>query len=555
MNSELHEIRLAEAVDAWNRGTFKKKIDCARAFDVKYKLFLHRLNGRLSRHERQPLNYRLESHEEEAILQFLETLANLGIHGSSHTIETLANHLLQLRDEKRQVGRNWTKRFFTRHAERIGLQRDSIKEIDRAAAEDPVELAQWYDEYKGILDRCGIQPIDIWNADQTGFRIGIGKTQKVVVRISRQRSRVSSATASEREVITLCECVNAVGDMIPPMIILRSRPGSHMEDWYRATSISQDYLIATSPTAYINDILALDWIRHFDQFTKLRQQGRWRLLLIDGNDSHKTYEFLRYCLDHEIIPFILRPHTTHICQPLDVSVFQPYKHYHGQEIASLHRRGVSHITKVDFLDMILSIRTSTFKASTIRSGFAKTGLWPYNPTIVLDQLQQNTSQQEQEEEEEEEEEEKDYDFATPKNRRQTLTLINAISRKQISPSTGSQRLYQSNLIKYNLIDMLKDQVYEMTAAQQHKKNINRSKRRIKHISGQPSSLYVATARKAVFDRIDKEKAKEERKKTRACEKEKQKQFAQEHGIPLNEVIESDKEWTIRLGDAPEPNVT
>jgi hypothetical protein len=47
----------------------------------------------------------------------------------------------------------------------------------------------------------------------------------------------------------------------------------------------------------------------------------------------------------------------------------------------------------------------------------------------------------------------------------------------------------------------------MTAAKRHKDEINRSKRRIAQISGQPGSMYVATARKAIRLREAKEQAK------------------------------------------------
>lgn len=48
-----------------------------------------------------------------------------------------------------------------------------------------------------------------------------------------------------------------------------------------------------------------------------------QLSVIDGNDSHVTWEFLRYCLENDIIPLCLPAHSTHILQPLDVGLFGP----------------------------------------------------------------------------------------------------------------------------------------------------------------------------------------------------------------------------------------
>ena len=46
-----------------------------------------------------------------------------------------------------------------------------------------------------------------------------------------------------------------------------------------------------------------------------------RLLIIDGHSSHISWEFLDYCLTHDIILFCLFPHSTHLLQPLDVGLF------------------------------------------------------------------------------------------------------------------------------------------------------------------------------------------------------------------------------------------
>jgi hypothetical protein len=74
--------------------------------------------------------------------------------------------------------------------------------------------------------------------------------------------------------------------------------------------------------------------------------------------------------------FFLIPHTTHHLQPLDVVVFQPYKHYYAEAIDEATRLGCSNFNETEFLTSISSIRAKTFKKSTILSAFEKTGLIP-----------------------------------------------------------------------------------------------------------------------------------------------------------------------------------
>ncbi|RPA96297.1 hypothetical protein L873DRAFT_1925421 [Choiromyces venosus 120613-1] len=78
---------------------------------------------------------------------------------------------------------------------------------------------------------------------------------------------------------------------------------------------------------YIMDELTRKWHKHtLRSTTAYKAQRAHRLLLFDGHSSHINAAFLEFCVSHNIIPYCLPPHTTHRLQPLDVSVFGPYKH-------------------------------------------------------------------------------------------------------------------------------------------------------------------------------------------------------------------------------------
>ena len=50
------------------------------------------------------------------------------------------------------------------------------------------------------------------------------------------------------------------------------------------------------------------------------------------------------------------------------------------------RDGITQITKLEFLGFIQQIRKQAFKESIIRSAFEKTGIIPFNPSIILEKL-------------------------------------------------------------------------------------------------------------------------------------------------------------------------
>src|SRR5947199_1984661 len=112
------------------------------------------------------------------------------------------------------------------------------------------------------------------------------------------------------------------------------------------------------------------------------------MLLFDGYNSYTDYSVIDFCWKHHIIPFTLPPHVSYILQPLDVVCFQPYKHYHRQALDRSLRLGVFDFNRLDFIAAFNKMRAETFKSSTIKSAFAKTGLIPYNPEKVLDPLRE-----------------------------------------------------------------------------------------------------------------------------------------------------------------------
>lgn len=92
----------------------------------------------------------------------------------------------------------------------------------------------------------------------------------------------------------------------------------------------------------------------FPVFSVRYNAYEWRLLILDGHGSHETLEFLEYAFEHRSIPFLLIPHTTHLVQPLNVSLFGPLQHYYSQHLQESLRVGDS-VGKGDFIRCAHSI--------------------------------------------------------------------------------------------------------------------------------------------------------------------------------------------------------
>jgi hypothetical protein len=157
------------------------------------------------------------------------------------------------------------------------------------------------------------------------------------------------------------------------------------EGWFE--SLPCDWKINISDNGWTTDKIGMDWlINHFIPYTNGRTMGRYRMLILDGHGSHLTAEFDRICTENNIIPICMPPHSSHLLQPLDVSCFAVLKRQYGQLVEQRMRLGFNHIDKIDFLTAFPEARTMAYKAETIWNGFRATGLVPFDPDQVYQQL-------------------------------------------------------------------------------------------------------------------------------------------------------------------------
>jgi DDE superfamily endonuclease len=185
--------------------------------------------------------------------------------------------------------------------------------------------------------------------------------------------------------VTAIDCICADGQSLPPVIIFEGK--LHPNTWYTEDALPGDWVIGVSENGWTDDILGLTWLKNvFEKHTAHRTRGVYRLLILDGHGSHLTPEFDLFCKEHSIITLCMPPHSSHILQPCDVGFFAVLKRQYGKQIQGYMRNGLNHIDKYDFLQAYLTARTESVSIANIQSGFAGTGLVPYDPERVLSKL-------------------------------------------------------------------------------------------------------------------------------------------------------------------------
>ena len=81
------------------------------------------------------------------------------------------------------------------------------------------DIEAWFEKYEDALQRRGItEPKDIYNMDESGARIGVLKSEEVVLPI--EQKEIHTASPKNHKSITIIETISADGGQsIPPAII------------------------------------------------------------------------------------------------------------------------------------------------------------------------------------------------------------------------------------------------------------------------------------------------------------------------------------------------
>ena len=240
------------------------------------------------------------------------------------------------------------------------------------------------------IEKYNITADTTWNWDEKGFMIGFMAAVKRIMTLEAFESgRITFATQDgSREFISLLACICANGTALPPALIYRGDSKVLQDTWLEDWTEDQEAYFATSSSGWSSDLLGYKWlVQVFDRCTKHLNHRR-RLLLVDGHSSHVNMKFINKCDELRILLMILPPHSTHRLQPLDVSLFAPLARYYTNQLNNnlLNSLGTTTMSKRAFWSAFWPAWQQAFTEKNIRSGFKRTGIFPYDPDTILAQI-------------------------------------------------------------------------------------------------------------------------------------------------------------------------
>jgi hypothetical protein len=281
----------------------------------------------------------------------------------------------------KRPGKNWAKAFEKRHPELVSRK---VKAVDWKRHDNNIDdkIIHWFEVIGKELQDPAILLENVYNMDETGVMLCLLGSVKVLV--SKNDSRDYRGAGVKRTMVTAIECISADGRCLPPMIIWPAT--THRSNWTNYPTPGWHY--ACSESGYTDSKISLEWLKRvFDPQTKARAQQKPRVLICDGFGSHETLEVLEFCFENNILLCRIPSHTSHKLQPCDVGVFSPLKAAYRDQAERLYRGGANTVGKEHFTRLYSSAREKALTPRNIKAGWAKAGLFPFNPDRVLDGIQ------------------------------------------------------------------------------------------------------------------------------------------------------------------------
>ncbi|APA16038.1 hypothetical protein SS1G_10153 [Sclerotinia sclerotiorum 1980 UF-70] len=179
--------------------------------------------------------------------------------------------------------------------------------------------------------------------------------------------------------IESCICVD--GFILLPLGIFKGK--NVLQNWI-PKEVLGSWFFSANTKGWTSNLHGLEWLKRvFEPATRAKADGKYRLLICDGHDSHISGSFIAHCLQNRIVLLILPPHTSHLLQPLDVAVFGPLKKRLTAALSDLNQAQLVRIQKIEWMEAYIKARADVCHHQNIESAWRGAGLHPFNPQRVF----------------------------------------------------------------------------------------------------------------------------------------------------------------------------
>lgn len=342
------------------------------------------LNGR-------PTN--LTDQQEQELVDWLIQESLFGRSKSKLELKSEAERIYERSNGFKKFPSSWSSKFAARHPEVKLVFGSELEDVRRKNCTAD-KISSWFRDNMGIFRSTS--PELLWNMDETMISESRGKYK--VFGATEQLHVYKGSGVQMNEHLTMVSCVSAAGMAMTPLICLKN-------DSIPSTLSSNSYpfqsFFKKTASGWINKDAFREWIQEifFPELSEVRKQKQMltetSVLLLDGHHSHTqvALELKEDLKKNNVIVLVLPPHTSHVLQPLDCGVFAELKGEFRRrnkensipELLNFNLTSIAEATRkrIELITKFLASWKRVAQISTIVQSWGRTGIYPFNPTHIL----------------------------------------------------------------------------------------------------------------------------------------------------------------------------
>ncbi|EED17213.1 conserved hypothetical protein [Talaromyces stipitatus ATCC 10500] len=313
----------------------------ARTYGVSQSGLYKRFHGVTGSKEEQYDKQRiLTTTQSRALIKWINQLTERGLPPTNSMLANFAREI-----SGKEPGKNWASRWLKAHSDKVISRYSTGLDSDRKKADSAYKYALYFELIGRKIQQYNLGPEQIYNMDEKGFMLGVSTKRKRIFtrRKYEQGGYKQHLQDGNREWITTIGCICANGTALAPSLIYMAKSGFIQDSWLQDYDPqTQRCFFAASESGWTNNDIGYRWLVDvFDKETKSQASRGWRLLILDGHGSHVTMK---------------------------------------------DSQGFTRLTKRDFFRLFWASWNEVFISKNINSAFRTTGLYPFDPEIVINKF-------------------------------------------------------------------------------------------------------------------------------------------------------------------------